>query len=221
MANRLGRPVSETRHQKCFRVSACDRSFQRYCLKGLKAVAGRMAGIVFDQRNFNDGSTGAGMTKSGKLVSKLFNVRRAAGTATLALLLLGGAFSGAAQAASFHCGKKVSSSEKLVCNDPELSSLDDKLAIAYKRAKDVTPDTAAFEDDRVKQWQWRQHNCKDKACVINWYNRRISELDADFDQGTENQVTVLKASLAEQNLAPPAQAAVLRMKGDAGSLSMQ
>jgi hypothetical protein len=57
--------------------------------------------------------------------------------------------------------------------------------------------------------------------VVNWYNRRISELDADFDQGTENQVTVLKASLAEQNLALPAQAAVLRIKGDAGSLSMQ
>jgi len=180
-----------------------------------------MAGIVFDHRNFYDESTGAGMTRSGKLKSKLFNVRRAAGTATLTLLLLGGGFSGSAQAASFHCGKKVSSSEKLVCNDPELSSLDDKLAISYKRAKDVTPDTAAFEDDRVKQWQWRQHNCKDKICVINWYNRRISELDADFSQGSENQVTVLKASLAEQNLVPPAQAAVLRMKGDAGSLSMQ
>ena len=207
-----------TRHQKCFRESACDCSFQGYCLKSL---AGRMAGIVFDHRNFNDGSTGAGMTRSGKLESKLFSVRRAAGTATLALLLLGGGFSGSAQAASFHCGKKVSSSEKLVCNDPELSSLDDKLAISYKRAKDVTPDTAAFEDDRVKQWQWRQHNCKDKVCVINWYNRRISELDADFNQGSENQVTVLKASLAEQNLVPPAQAAVLRMKGDAGSLSMQ
>jgi len=180
-----------------------------------------MAGIVFDHRNFYDESTGAGMTRSGKLKSKLFNVRRAAGTATLALLLLGGGISGSAQAASFHCGKRVSSSEKLVCNDPELSSLDDKLAISYKRAKDVTPDTAAFEDDRVKQWQWRQHNCKDKICVINWYNRRISELDADFSQGSENQVTVLKASLAEQNLVPPAQAAVLRMKGDTGSLSMQ
>ncbi|HMC48521.1 MAG TPA: hypothetical protein VKJ77_24605, partial [Caballeronia sp.] len=117
---------------------------------------------MFDHRNFYDESTGAGMTRSGKLESKLFNVRRAAGTATLALLLLGGGISGSAQAASFHCGKRVSSSEKLVCNDPELSSLDDKLAISYKRAKDVTPDTAAFEDDRVKQWQWRQHNCKDK-----------------------------------------------------------
>lgn len=176
------------------------------------------------QRNFNDESTGAGMTKSGKLESKRFDVRRAAGKTALALLaslMLGGGFSATAQAASFHCGKRVSSSEKLVCNDPELSSLDDKLAISYKRAKDVTPDTAAFEDDRVKQWQWRQHNCKDKVCVVNWYNRRISELDADFDQGTENQATVLKASLSEQNLAPPAQAAVLRIKGDAGSLSMQ
>jgi uncharacterized protein len=176
------------------------------------------------QRNFNDESTGAGMNKSGKLKSKRFTVRCAAGKTALALsvvVMLGGGLSATAQAASFHCGKRVSSSEKLVCNDPELSSLDDKLAISYQRAKDVTPDTAAFEDDRVKQWQWRQHNCKDKVCVVNWYNRRISELDADYDQGTENQVTVLKASLAEQNLAPPAQAAVLRIKGDAGSLSMQ
>jgi uncharacterized protein len=172
--------------------------------------------------NFNDGSTGAGMTRSGKLKTKLFNARRAAGTVTLTLLVLGGGLlSGSAHAASFHCGKKVSSSEKLVCTDPDLSSLDDKLAISFKRAKDVTPDAEAFEDDHVKQWQWRQHNCKDKTCVVNWYNRRISELDADFNQGTQNQIVVLKANLAEQKITDTAQAAVLRMKGNAVPGSLQ
>jgi uncharacterized protein len=177
---------------------------------------------MFNKRNFNDGSTGAGMAKSGKLKTKLFNVRRVAGTVTLTLLVLGGGLlSGSAQAASFHCGKNVSSSEKLVCTDPELSSLDDKLAISFKRAKDVTPDAEAFEDDHIKQWQWRQRNCKDKTCVVNWYNRRISELDADFNQGTQHQIVVLKANLAEQKITDTAQAAVLRMKGDGVPGSLQ
>lgn len=159
------------------------------------------------------------MTMLVKLKKKPFKLKRAAGRVTLTLLLLGACSFGSVQAASFHCPKNASSSEKLVCSDPELSSLDDKLAQLYKRVVDVAPDREAIEDDRVKQWQWRQHNCKDKTCVVNWYNRRIGELDADFNQGTQDQIRVLKTSLAEQNLDLSAQAAVLKIKGDNAALA--
>jgi uncharacterized protein len=130
----------------------------------------------------------------------------------VALFLIGGGLSLPAQAASFHCGKSASISEKLVCSDPQLSSLDDKLAAAYQRAKDVAPDKQSVEDARVQQWQWRQHNCHDKACVANWYERRISELNADYSQGKQAQSAAFEASLTEQHLVPSAQAAVRALK---------
>jgi uncharacterized protein len=136
----------------------------------------------------------------------------------VALFLIGGGLSVPAQAASFHCGKNASTSEKLVCGDPQLSSLDDKLAAAYQRAKDVAPDKQSIEDARVQQWQWRQHNCHDKTCVANWYERRISELDADFSEGKTAQKAAFEANLTRQNLAPSAQAAVRKIEqGDAAS----
>lgn len=123
------------------------------------------------------------------------------------------AVSTAAQAASFHCPHNASASERIVCTDPTLSALDDKLAALYKTAVDATPDATALEADRVNQWQWRQHNCKDKACVTDWYNRRIAELEGDFKHGQQATAQRVKDGVADQHLAPTARDAVLEMKG--------
>lgn len=123
------------------------------------------------------------------------------------------AVSSAAQAASFHCPHNASASERIVCTDPTLSALDDKLAALYKTAVDATPDATALEADRVTQWQWRQHNCKDKACVTDWYNRRIAELEGDYKHGQQATVQRVKDGVADQHLAPTARDAVLEMKG--------
>jgi uncharacterized protein len=137
---------------------------------------------------------------------------RAAGM-TLSAIALFAAACGYAQAASFQCRHSLSSSEKLVCKDPELSSLDDKLSTLYKRAQDLTPDRDALEADRLSQWSWRQQHCTDKACVNNWYVRRITELDADIQQGQQAQISSLKANLTAQNLPTDAQEAVLQIEG--------
>jgi len=123
------------------------------------------------------------------------------------------ALSPSAYAASFHCPQNASASERLVCNDPTLSALDDKLAALYRSALDATPDTTALEADRVSQWQWRQHNCKDKACVTDWYGRRIAELEGDLKHGKQASVQRVKEGVVDQRLAPSAQDAVLEMHG--------
>ncbi|WP_131799794.1 lysozyme inhibitor LprI family protein [Paraburkholderia ginsengiterrae] len=119
-----------------------------------------------------------------------------------------------ASAVSFKCTSKMSASEKIVCNDPALSALDDRLAASWQHAKDTTLDTAALESARTQQWLWRQHNCTDAACVKGWYDRRIAELDADFEQAKHARREAFEASLVKQNLAPSAADAVRKMKGD-------
>jgi uncharacterized protein len=121
---------------------------------------------------------------------------------------------GHASAASFHCTKRSSVSEKIVCNDPHLSSLDDQLAIAYQRARDASIDPASVESARIQQWLWRQHNCTDTACVQNWYERRLAELNADYDEAKHARRDAFEAGLAAQKLAPSAADAVRQMKGD-------
>lgn len=132
-----------------------------------------------------------------------------------AALVLFASLAGApfAHAASFHCPHNASASERLVCSDPELSTLDDRLAALYRSAVEATPDTTALEADRISQWQWRQHNCKDKACVADWYNRRIAELEGDLQHGKEASAERVRTGVVEQQLATTARNAVLEMKG--------
>jgi uncharacterized protein len=138
-------------------------------------------------------------------------VKLGVGIALVALQLQGGLMS-SAQAASFKCGKHLSASEKIVCDDPELSKLDDKLAADYQRALDAAVDKAAIEADRTQQWAWRQHNCTDAQCVKGWYERRIGELEADYTQGQHAQREAFEHDLADQHLAPSAQSALRELK---------
>lgn len=124
---------------------------------------------------------------------------------------------GTAYAASFKCGKHASASERAVCDDPELSALDDTLAKDYRLALDAALDKPALEADRISQWQWRQHNCNDAVCVKDWYVRRISELEADIHLGKTDPHETFEQSLADQHL-PPAKQRVLRNLQDLSGL---
>jgi uncharacterized protein len=138
--------------------------------------------------------------------------RRAAASVIVPLVALAATIQ-LAHAASFKCPHDASVSEKLICNDPQLSALDDKLAVVYRLAKDAAPVPDAIEADRVAQWEWRQHNCKDKACVADWYERRIRELGADVAHGRSAEIAMLAANMAEQRIEPEARAAVVQLKG--------
>ncbi|WP_175774374.1 lysozyme inhibitor LprI family protein [Burkholderia anthina] len=73
------------------------------------------------------------------------------------------------QQTSFDCGKAKSIPEFLICHDPDLAADDRDLAATYQQAKDAVIDKAAFADRTRKQWNFREKNCRDKACLVSWY----------------------------------------------------
>ena len=81
-----------------------------------------------------------------------------------------------AQAASFDCGKAASEVEKMICNDDELSKLDESLSKAYLRALTRTHRKRDMVGSQ-RQWLKNERNtCQDAACVKRAYQTRIKEL---------------------------------------------
>ena len=83
-------------------------------------------------------------------------------------------------AASFDCNKATTETEVAICNDPELSKLDETLAVIWKRE-------ARSNDDKGKQTGWLTNRdvlfndptCKrldNNGCLIEYYEYRIQEL---------------------------------------------
>jgi uncharacterized protein len=83
-----------------------------------------------------------------------------------------------ARAASFDCAKAATTTEKLICGDPQLSQLDGQLAQAYRRALEgaVNPDKL-----RAEQRAWlrtERKACGDDACLKTVYAQRLAALAA-------------------------------------------
>ncbi|OWY30619.1 lysozyme inhibitor LprI family protein [Herbaspirillum robiniae] len=102
-------------------------------------------------------------------------------------------------AASFDCARAGSANEKTICADPELSALDDRLGKAYRQARLRAADRRAFSADSDKQWRWREQNCHDRACLLDWYRRREGELQA-LAQGSIDQAASLPARATRASL---------------------
>lgn len=73
---------------------------------------------------------------------------------------------------SFDCGKARSVSEKIICSDADLAAKDNDLFELYKRAKIKTNNSVAFVSSNKESWLYRERNCQDKTCLMNWYNER-------------------------------------------------
>jgi uncharacterized protein len=81
-----------------------------------------------------------------------------------------------AHATSFDCNRGRSLTEKMICNDPALSKLDDTLGQLYWKARRRVANRRAFLTDSDSKWAWREANCRDAACLGTWYATRIEEL---------------------------------------------
>lgn len=57
----------------------------------------------------------------------------------------------------------------LICGDAELAALDVDLAQLYMQAKTAAPDKQAFANTTRQNWNWRERNCRDKACLVGRY----------------------------------------------------
>lgn len=100
--------------------------------------------------------------------------------ACIAAVTLG--MSSALRAATFDCTNARSPSEVLICNDPELSKMDDALGALYWRAKSHAPDPVAFKKQTNAEWRIREKTCIDRQCMVDWYQRRTAQLSAILNQ---------------------------------------
>ena len=85
------------------------------------------------------------------------------------------AFTLPAQGASFDCGKAQTKVEHLICDNPEISKLDEELSTAYKTALQDEK-----QADSVKQaqklWMKERNGCAVAVCVKSAYQARLSLL---------------------------------------------
>jgi hypothetical protein len=76
---------------------------------------------------------------------------------------------GPLQQTSFDCNQAGSIPQYLICHDVDLAASDRALAGLVEKARAAVQDQTAFSDRIRKQWNFREKNCKDKACLTSWY----------------------------------------------------
>ena len=81
-------------------------------------------------------------------------------------------------AASFDCRLARSKAEVLVCSDPELSALDDRLSQLFKRALSASSNKREFRAASDREWTRRETSCFDRTCVFDWYLQRQAQLES-------------------------------------------
>jgi glucose/arabinose dehydrogenase/uncharacterized protein YecT (DUF1311 family) len=94
------------------------------------------------------------------------------------ILLLAACHAGAAHAASFDCRKAGTKVETLVCADPGLSKLDDRLAEAYESALARATAPTVVENSQVAWLRTQRNACGDADCLRREYTARIAALQA-------------------------------------------
>src|SRR5205814_10590511 len=89
-------------------------------------------------------------------------------------------------AASFDCQHASTHIERMICANPNLSALDDRMSRLYAEAEQ----SKAGEQRRAEQRAWwaRRNQCGDAACIAELYRRRIAQLQS-FAPGRENPDT--------------------------------
>jgi len=75
---------------------------------------------------------------------------------------------------SFDCSKASSSTEKIICDNPELGALDQDLNKRYKLA--LTQSDVVKKQQKI--WLKTIKRCTDDVCLINEYKSRISVLSS-------------------------------------------
>lgn len=92
-------------------------------------------------------------------------------------LILVGLYSTGVNAASFDCSKASNAVEREVCNNEELSTLDEKLSKAYKAAINQSTQQDAVKATQ-RLWIKERNQCaSDAMCLKNAYISRINALE--------------------------------------------
>lgn len=103
-------------------------------------------------------------------------------------------------AASFECSKASTSVEKAICADAELSKLDDRLAVSYKKALAAQPDSAELKTHQRNWLKNVRNQCQDVACLKEAYLGRLAGLEAF----AEYSAGVIAPASQQTHVSPPA-----------------
>ena len=79
-------------------------------------------------------------------------------------------------AASFDCTKAATKVEKMICQDTELSQLDEKLSEVYGSFYLITKEIKT--DQRT--WMKKRNTCQDTNCIKEAYTKRVEALTASL-----------------------------------------
>ncbi len=77
---------------------------------------------------------------------------------------------------SFDCGKARSYAERTICSDAQLTQLDQDVSRLHARARLSATDPAAFRRQNDAEWRRRERTCRDRSCLVRWYNDRRQQL---------------------------------------------
>jgi len=86
---------------------------------------------------------------------------------------------GEAQAASFECAKASNIVETLICTNPNLSQMDEKLAAAYTAVRSKSADQQRILLEQ-RAWISQRNRCQTAACISGAYTKRLAELEGNL-----------------------------------------
>ena len=75
-------------------------------------------------------------------------------------------------AASFDCTKAKNTNDKIICNSPKLSALDDVLSAKYKQA--VSNGDQGLRADQINWLRLIAKKCTNEQCLLDAYQHRIN-----------------------------------------------
>ncbi|WP_129587805.1 lysozyme inhibitor LprI family protein [Herbaspirillum robiniae] len=104
--------------------------------------------------------------------------------AYILLMAFGLIMSSGSHAASFDCEKTINPVEEIICEQQEISDLDDLLDRTYKTVLQISTKTISLKAD---QWNWLtnvRNRCSDAACLTDAYEARIFELEDRWEKQT-------------------------------------
>jgi len=91
---------------------------------------------------------------------------------------------GNAHAASFDCAKAGTKVEHMICDNPEISKLDEKLSSAYKemlRQDDLQPEEVEGIKKSQRNWLKGRNSCGDVECLTRYYDGWLYVNTGRFD----------------------------------------
>lgn len=116
-------------------------------------------------------------------IAQLIKTPGASLRAFLATLLI--LFCASAFPASFDCASPFGQIEIIICENEELSGLDDQLSFIFRSAVAAAPDKKRLQREQLTWISETRNACEDAACLEQAYRSRLSELTADNAAGNQ------------------------------------